>query len=379
LSVLSLRLVRFRNYPKLEVGLHPRLNLFLGANAQGKTNILEALYCLSTTRSFRSAADDELIAFGQDEAAVEAEVEHPAGREVLRLEYYRHQGKGLSLDGKKQKKLSSLLGRLPSVVFSPDDLFLVKGAPVLRRRLLDVTLLQMDPVYLVHLQQYERSLKQRNALLKSRASGLESQLPVWDEALARHGAFLQKRRGELAAELSDRSGRALEDLTGGAERFEAAYAPQVKAGADEDSIRSAILEALRAGRRDEMVRGTTLNGPHRDDVRLSVNGKPLRKYGSQGQMRTGALAVKLAQLEILAGACRVPPLVLFDDVMAELDEKRQAFFLERLKRGGQALLTGTSENDFAAARGGARVFRVAEGAVTMVDAGPPVSARVAAQ
>ncbi len=370
MPVQVLRLARFRNYDALEVPLHPRLNLFLGANAQGKTNILEAVYCLSTTRSFRSATDEEMIRFAGESAAVEAELEGKTGRETLRLEFYREHGKALSINGKRQKKLSLLLGRLPAVVFSPDDLFLVKGAPVLRRRLLDVTLLQMDPIYLAHLQQYERSLKQRNALLRSHTAGLEEQLAVWDEALATHGAALMVRRLRLASDFSARAGKALEDLTGGAERFEAVYAPDVSCEGEESGIREAIRAALKKNRRMEVLRGATLSGPHRDDVRLSLNGRLLRKYGSQGQMRTGALALKLAQLEILAGTCSTPPLVLFDDVMAELDSRRQAFFLERLKRGGQALLTGTSEADFASAQGAARVFRVSEGAVTLEDQGP---------
>jgi DNA replication and repair protein RecF len=363
-------LARFRNYDAVELPLHPRLNLFLGSNAQGKTNILEALHCLSTTRSFRSATDEEMIRFGSDEGAVEAEVDHEAGRENLRLEFYRKKGKSLFIDSKKRPKLSELLGRLPAVVFSPDDLFLVKGAPLLRRRLLDVTLLQMDPVYLAHLQQYERSLHQRNALLRSRASGMESQLSVWDEALCKHGASLMVRRRELAARVGAKAGAALDALTGGSEQFDVRYAPDVKCEGSEEACADALRTSLRQSRRDDMMRGTTLTGPHRDDVRLSVNDRSLKKYGSQGQMRSGALALKLAQLDVLTESGPHPPLVLFDDVMAELDASRQAYFLERLKNGGQALLTGTSDADFAAARGEARVFRVVDGEVTLESQGP---------
>jgi DNA replication and repair protein RecF len=231
-------------------------------------------------------------------------------------------------------------------------------------------LLQMDQVYLAHLQQYERSLKQRNALLKTRASDVEAQLPVWDEAMAVHGAALMVRRKELSAEFSSRAGKALEDLTGGSEKFEVSYDPDVTPGEDEVETCEALKGAFLKSRREEMARGMSLTGPHRDDVKLSLNGRPLRKFGSQGQMRTGALALKLAQLEILADKCASPPLVLFDDVMAELDARRQAFFLERLKKGGQALLTGTSEADFAGAKGAARVFRVTDGQVNLESNGP---------
>jgi DNA replication and repair protein RecF len=188
--------------------------------------------------------------------------------------------------------------------------------------------------------------------------------------MSSHGAALMVRRRQSATDFSARAGKALEDLTGGSERFEAVYDPDVKCDGDETKIQEAIRAALRNNRKIEAVRGVTLSGPHRDDVRLSLNGRLLRKYGSQGQMRTGALALKLAQLEILAGTCSAQPLVLFDDVMAELDSRRQAFFLERLKRGGQALLTGTSETDFASAQGEARVFKVSGGEVALVEEGP---------
>jgi DNA replication and repair protein RecF len=368
--VRVLRLARFRNYDAMEVQLHPRLNLFLGENAQGKTNILEALHCLSTTRSFRSASDDEMIAFGRDEAAVEAEADQELGRESLRLEFRRRRGKSLFIDSKKRPKLSELLGRLPSVVFSPDDLFLVKGASLLRRRLLDVTLLQMDPVYLAHLQQYERGLHQRNALLRSRAPGIEPQLPVWDEALAVHGAALMVRRRVLVERFAAKAGAALAALTGGAETFEVAYAPDVTWEGEESVCAEVLRAELQRARRDDLLRGTSTTGPHRDDVKLRVNGRSLRDYGSQGQMRSGVLALKLAQWETLAEGGGRRPLVLFDDVMAELDAGRQAFFLEKLKSGGQVLLTGTAAADFAAARGEARVFRVSDGMITQESQGP---------
>lgn len=354
----------------MEVGFHPQLNLFLGPNAQGKTNILEALFCLSTTRSFRAAADEEMIQFGQEEGAIEGVLYREEGQETLRLELRKTKNKALFVNGKKQKKLSSLLGRLPAVVFSPDDLFLVKGGPGLRRRYLDVTILQMDQGYLAHLQQYERTLKQRNSLLRQKTPGIEPQLVVWDLPLAEHGAALMLKRQEVAGRLSDFAGKALKDLTGGLEQFEVRYEPQLPLEGSEGSLRGKMLEALLKARREEMARGVTVVGPHRDDLGLWVNGQPLRKFGSQGQQRTGALALKLAQLSLLAEGCHTAPLVLFDDVMAELDEKRQAFFLNRLQQGGQAFLTGTSANDFSAASKGARIFRVEEGKLNKTQEGP---------
>jgi DNA replication and repair protein RecF len=368
--VCSLRLSHFRNYQTLEVGFHPQLNLFLGSNAQGKTNILEALYCLSTTKSFRAAADEEMIQFEKEAGAIEGVLQREEGQEQIRLELRRDKNKVLLVNGKKQKKLSSLLGRLPAVIFSPDDLFLVKGGPGLRRRYLDVTILQMDQGYLGHFQQYERTLKQRNSLLRQKGSNVEAQLSVWDEPLAEHGAALMVKRAAVAQRLSEFAGRALKDLTGDVEHFEVRYEPQLSLEGETGSLKEKMLQALTRARREEIARGVTVVGPHRDDLGLWVNGKPLRKFGSQGQQRTGALALKLAQLSLLTEECHTAPLVLFDDVMAELDEKRQAFFLNRLQQGGQAFLTGTSANDFLAASKKARIFWVEAGQVKMTQEGP---------
>jgi DNA replication and repair protein RecF len=342
----------------------------IGANAQGKTNILEALYCLSTTRSFRSAPDEEMIKIGEEEGALEGVLHREDGQEKVRLEFRRSGNKTLSVNGKKQKKLSSLLGKIPAVVFSPDDLFLVKGAPALRRRYLDVTILQMDALYLANLQHYERALKQRNSLLRQKIPGLESQLGVWDIPLAQHGAALMVKRQKVAKQLSDFAGRALWDLTGGTERFEVRYEPRVAWEEDENFLREKILRSLQESRAQEIARGATLMGPHRDDLGLWLNEQSLRNFGSQGQQRTGALALKLAQLTLLAQGCHTEPLVLFDDVMAELDEKRREFFLNRLQQGGQAFLTGTSVDDFKAASQKARIFAVESGQLALIQKGP---------
>jgi len=235
---------------------------------------------------------------------------------------------------------------------------------------LDLTIFQMDQGYLGHLQQYERTLKQRNSLLRQRVPNIESQLAVWDEPLAEHGSAVMIKRTEAAKRLSEFAGQALKDLTGGLENFEVRYEPQLVWNSGEGPLKEKMLQALTRARREELARGVTVVGPHRDDLGLWVNGQPLRKFGSQGQQRTGALALKLAQLSLLTEGCHTAPLVLFDDVMAELDEKRQAFFLNRLQGGGQAFLTGTSSNDFSAALKGARIFSVDAGVVKQEQPGP---------
>jgi len=369
LHVRSVRLSNFRNYPNLEVILHPKLNLLIGPNAQGKTSILEGLYCLSTTRSFRAVADEEMIAFGSEDAALEGVFAREEGTDVLRLDYHRGRGKTLTLNGKRQARLSAALGRLPAVIFSPDDLFLVKGGPSLRRRFLNQALLQVDPVYLKDLQHYERVLRQRNALLRRKGNCSEEELAAWDGPLAEHGASLTIRRADAVRRLATHAGGALQDLTGGVERLEVGYVPAVPVEEDLEKTREGILEALRTSRPEERARGITVVGPHRDDLSLSVNSHPLKKFGSQGQQRTAALALKLAELALLTEGSRTDPLILFDDVMSELDDRRQAFFLERLRSGGQAVLTGTQAGDFAAAVRDSRLFAVGNGRVSMQSEG----------
>jgi DNA replication and repair protein RecF len=315
-----------------------------------------------------------MIRFGETEGAIEANLQKEEGSEKVRLEMRSGKNKTLFLDGKKQKKLSSLLGKIPAVVFSPDDLFLVKGSPGLRRRYLDLTILQMDRGYLAHYQQFERTLKQRNSLLRQKGPGVEAQLPVWDAALSGHGAALMEKRGEIAGKLSELARKALQDLTGGLEDFEVRYEPSLPLEGP-GSLEARMEKALKEARREEISRGLTVLGPHRDDLGLFVNGKLLRKFGSQGQQRTGALALKLAQLSLLAEGCGTAPMVLFDDVMAELDRKRRAFFLDRLRQGGQAFLTGTSMGDFSAAAAGARVFTVEAGRIRTEQPGPGVPSR----
>jgi DNA replication and repair protein RecF len=369
--VASIKLSHFRNYTTLEAGFHPRLNVLLGSNAQGKTNILEAIYCLSTTRSFRAIVDEEMIQFGQEIAGIEGLLDGEKGQDQVYLELRRGKGKMLNLNGKKQKKLSSFLGQIPAVIFSPDDLFLIKGGPSLRRKYLDGTILQLDPGFLPHFQQFERALKQRNALLRQRTAQLESQMALWDIPLAEHGTMILKKRMETVKRLSDFAGQALRDLTGGVELFELKYEKTISG--ESESLRHNFLQAFQKARSEELARGVTIVGPHRDDVGLYVNGELLRKFGSQGQQRTGALALKLAQLSILAEGRRTQPLILFDDVMAELDENRQAFFLNHVQQGGQAFLTGTSAHDFASAMKAARVFSVQDGRVQIIQEGPIMS------
>jgi DNA replication and repair protein RecF len=275
--------MNFRNYQDLEVSLHPKLNLLIGPNAQGKTSILEALYCLSTTRSFRAVTAEEMIGFGSDNAVMEGDFIRESGCDHLRLELRRDKGKTLFLNGKKQTRLSAVLGRLPAVVFSPDDLFLIKGGPSLRRRFLNMALIQVDAVYLSAFQRYERVLKQRNMLLKHGGVVSEKELAAWDEPLAEQGALLIRRRMEMVAKLAAHASEALQDLTGGTERLEVGYAPSVPADEDTVVIRERILEKLKKARAEEMARGITTVGPHRDDLVLSVNGRSLKRFGSHGR------------------------------------------------------------------------------------------------
>ncbi len=368
MHVQWLRCTHFRNYDTLEILFHPRMNLFLGNNAQGKTNILEALYCLSTTRSFRMVSEDELIQFDQTAMRLEAQLMDDHGSERVALEFKKGFGKTLYFEEKKQKRLSLILGKIPMVIFSPDDLYLVKGGPGLRRKYLDAVLWQRDLSYLADLQQYERVLKQRNALLKKKETFLEKEWQVWNRTLSQAGSRVIQRRQEVVQHLERIAEHALSELTGNQEQLTLRYLASISWNGSIDQTQQLFLEKLTQAQKEERMRQITLVGPHRDDVELILNGKSIKHFGSQGQQRTVALALKLAQLTLL-GEQRSHPLVLFDDVMAELDEQRQAFFLAHLQKQGQTFLTGTSKQDFKKFLGDARVFKVDAGRVALENEG----------
>ena len=363
--IRRLTLTDFRNYYSLDLHLDPYLNLLWGPNGAGKTNILEAVYLLGLVKSPRGARDRDLIAWGREAYRVGAEVSR--GRSSFRLEifFHRERGKGARINGVPQSRPSDVLASLSVVLFSPDDLALIKGGPAERRSFLDQQISQADPRYYQALARYSRVLAQRNQALKA-PSGATQLAGSFDDQLVQAGSYLLKRRLEALPTLSSGTASWVDNLSGGEDQAEVSYAGsiQIPPEADDDSLRASFHEALSRVRGEELGRGHTVVGPHRDDLAVSLNGRDSRVYSSQGQKRTLALGLKLQQVGYLERAMGHRPVLLLDDVLSELDSRRRAVMIRALKQGGQTLITSTDPEELGA--GG--LFQVEDGRVTVREA-----------
>ncbi|MBN8246012.1 MAG: DNA replication/repair protein RecF [Verrucomicrobia bacterium] len=335
MHLAELRLRDFRNYGRLDAQFPPGFHVFLGRNAQGKTNLLEAIYLLATLRSFRGAGGAQMVRHGSRGYFVGGSV---VGRGVAEVKaYWSAKERQVSLNGAPVRRLSDYFGTLRAVVFCSEDVHLVKGVSRIRRRFLDLLLAQTRPEYLPLLLRYTQALRMRNALLKQSLPD-EMQLAGFSDELVRLGESLMAARRALVPELSPRVSAAFARIAAGSDRLELEYHP---------SVRGDLAVALATSRSRERVMRTTVVGPHRDDLTLRVNDQPAGPYTSEGQKRTLALALKMAQTEWLTSVHGTPPVLLIDDVMGELDAVRRAGFLPLLhgshRAGGQVFMTGTEE------------------------------------
>lgn len=359
--IRRLTLRHFRNVPLAALGLEGTRHFLVGANGQGKTNLLEAAGFLTALRSFRTSDSRHLIMQGQPEAAIACVVEREGtGSEAVTIRI-RGDGKGLWRNERRVVRLADHLGQFPTVVFSSEDLQLVRGAPQLRRRWLDLTLAAMDPEYLAALQAYTGALAARNSLLRRRAGGT-AELEAFERALAPAGARIVALRAAGVAELAAEMAAAYGRLCEGTEEATLAYAPSADA-----STCDGLLALLAAGRPRDLQMGTTLAGPHRDDLRLGVRGADAAAFASEGQQRSAVLALRLAQAAWFHRRSRVRPVLLADDVLGELDAGRRARFWAALDPESQVIATGTQRPD--ASLGAWQVFSV-EGGAFSPEAGP---------
>lgn len=336
MHLAHLRLRDFRNYARLDVDFTPGFHLLLGDNAQGKTNILEAIYLMATLRSFRGVVSAQMVRHGQKGYFVGGKIVGQGEHEIKM--FWSAAERKLTLDGQPVRKLSDYFGTLRAVVFCTEDLNLVKGTARMRRRFLDLLLAQTHPVYLPLLQRYAQALRSRNALLKPHAVD-EASLESFTREVVQIGNQLIQFRHELLPKISPLARLAYRRISNDAEELRLEYQPSVK--------QDFALELAQSRNRERAFR-STLVGPHRDDVTLLLNDKPAAKFASEGQKRTLAIALKMAQAEYLTGIHGAPPVLLIDDVMGELDVKRRTGFLPLLERAqhgrSQVFMTCTEEN-----------------------------------
>ena len=359
MQITELTLRSYRSYETLHLAFDPGVQIFLGANAQGKTNIIEALYYAAFGRSHRTSSDAELIRVGADGAHIGLSFRRHDVPGELSFTFARGARRRITYAGESLRQ-RDLVGLLPMVLFSPEDLFLVKGAPALRRRYLDAELSQASPAYYGELLRYTRILKQRNAVLKDIRERLAApdDLPPWDAQLAKSAAYIVTRRIAAVAQLGALSARVQAVLAAGEEL---ALAYEIAGAGAEDFAEDDMTESLHLwynkmlcdGRARDIARAATGVGPHLDDLVLRVGGMSLRSYGSQGQQRTGALALKLAELFYLQENIGEAPILLLDDVMSELDADRRRALLDFIRHEHiQTFITATDAAYFPAERMG---------------------------
>jgi len=355
--IQTLTLSHFRNVELARLALVGPRQFFVGANGQGKSNLLEAVGCLTALRSFRTPDARLLIAHGQPEAGIAYGIDRgAAGREDVTLRI-RRDGKELWYGESRVSRLADHVGRFPTVVFSSHDLQLLRGAPALRRRWLDLTLASVDAEYLGALQAYTRALAGRNALLRRREPGAARELSAFDRTLAPPAAQIVALRAARVAELAAEVGTAYGRLTGSAESASLRYDSALVGAAPEE-----ILRRLESGRPRDLQAGATLTGPHRDDLGFAVAGADARDFASEGQQRSVTLALRVAQAAWFQRASGVRPVLLADDVLGELDPARRERFWAALDPAAQVIATGTGLPE--GERGAWQVFAVAAGRFT---------------
>lgn len=353
----SIELKNYRNYNLLSLQFDKGTNILYGDNAQGKTNILEAVYLCGTTKSHRGSKDREMIRFEQDESHIRMFVNKDGVSHKIDMHLKKNKAKGIAIDGIPIRRASELFGIVNIVFFSPEDLNIIKNGPGERRRFIDSELCQLNKVYLSDLSSYNHVLNQRNKLLKDIGyqSSLAATLDVWDEQLVRYGKSIIESRHEFISDINDIIGGIHSSITGGKEKIELVYEPNVKS--DE------FYEQLQKNREKDFKFRNTSSGPHRDDLCVRINDIDIRKFGSQGQQRTAALSLKLSEIYLVQKKIKDVPILLLDDVLSELDANRQNYLLDSI-RDVQTMITCTGLDDFVNKRFEInKLFKVVEGTV----------------
>ena len=355
--IKSIELKNFRNYESLLIEPSTGTNIFFGDNAQGKTNILEAVYVGATSKSHRQSKDREMIRFGQEDAHICLKIERDHVLHKIDMHLKKNKTKGIAVDSMVIRKYSQLFGVVNVVLFSPEDLGIIKNGPGERRRFIDMELCQLNKLYMHHLTKYTKILNQRNNLLKQIGfdSSLTDTLDVWNMQLASYGSFLIRERRKFIKMLNELIGEIHGKLSGGREVLKIEYEPSVSENDFENKLTSK--------RNYDIKTKTTSLGPHRDDISFFIHEIDIRRFGSQGQQRTAALSLKLAEIELVRRVTGDQPVLLLDDVLSELDSNRQNYLLESIK-DIQTMITCTGLIDIRIHRFEIdRVYKVSNGTV----------------
>lgn len=355
--IKALELNQFRNYEQLELSFDAGTNILYGDNAQGKTNILEAIYLSATTKSHKGSKDKDMIQFGKEEAHIRTILLKNDLEQRIDMHLRSSRTKGIAIDGSKIKKAAQLLGLLNVVFFSPEDLSIIKNGPAERRHFIDMELCQLDSFYLYNLNHYNKIVNQRNSLLKDLFVNpdLRDTLSIWDSQLLSYGSKIIERRKLFIEQLNEIIYEIHNQLSGGREHIQIYYEPNVDVDEYEKKMKSRQEVDIR-------LKQTTV-GPHRDDFSFMADHVDIRKFGSQGQQRTAALSLKLSEIELVKKITGDTPVLLLDDVLSELDSNRQNYLLNYIK-DIQTIITCTGLDEFVNNRFTInKVFQIVKGTV----------------
>lgn len=346
LNVENIRLINFRNYCSLNIDLNEKTNIFIGKNAQGKTNLLEAVYICATGRSFRTNRDREIINFDKEQAYIGAKMNIGRYERFIEIKMEKEKSKRIRVNKTELKSYKELYSGLNVVVFSPEDLKLVKEGPQERRNFLDLEISQMKPVYSYNITRYSKILHQRNNLFKSNKfqKDIKPLLEIFDMQLAKIGTDIIIERNNYINELSKITKITHNKITLSNEDLELRYTSNVKIFDSKSEMEKNYIEKLQKGIEKDLESKSTTIGPHRDDIIMTINNKDLKTYGSQGQQRTVVLSIKLSEVELIKKERGVYPVLLLDDVFSELDEERRKYLIKSFHEM-QTLITVTDAID----------------------------------
>ncbi|KOA20313.1 DNA replication and repair protein RecF [Clostridium homopropionicum DSM 5847] len=334
--IKSLNLLNFRNYNNLSIQLNKGINIFTGDNAQGKTNILESIYYCSIGKSHRTSKDKELIKWGADEAYISTYISKERLDKKIDIKIFKEGKKGININSIKLNSISDLMGVFNVVIFSPEDLKIVKESPAFRRKFIDIELCKLNKKYYYTLVQYNKVLNERNFALRKWEND-KNILDIYDSQISKFASLIIKERLNYIKKLNDQGKIIHKKITSNNEFIDFEYITEVK---DFDNIENDFIKLLRENRRKDLEKGITSIGPHRDDFSIFINNIDTRKFGSQGQQRTAVLSTKFASLEIIKEEIGEYPVLLLDDVLSELDLKRQKYILNSIKKV-QTIITCT--------------------------------------
>lgn len=363
-----LKLINFRNYINFDSSFSNAVNIFIGNNAQGKTNLIEAIYIIGASKSFRRIEDDNLIRIGSEFATIQANVQKGDLNRDIAFQLLSNRRKQIVVNNKKIHKTSDYIGNLNVTLFSPEDLFLIKGDASFRRRFIDTMLCQTDSVYMNNLIQFQRILKQRNVMLKEIRSGDKKRnlLEPWNDQLCAFSSEIIKKREESAIKINEIA-KKVQNMINNDELLSTHYLNSLYQ--DQSSTRHSYCDdfkqKLQDIEREEIGRGTTLIGPHRDDLEIKINDLSARFFGSQGQQRSAAISLKMAEVEYIRSIKQEYPILLLDDIFSELDDTRKRYLLNYLNQDIQLFLAGTRKQDFQPLLDHGQLYYIDNGVATL--------------